>query len=116
MSDTYTYTPVQELASSEQPHNARALIGANQTIERLTPLGQKTADGTVVVWDPAATDGSQKAVYLGAFDATIGGTAEYKKVIKSGDWNTDAIKWPDGTAATQKALAFVGTPISHQPI
>lgn len=116
MSDTYTYTPVQELASSEQPHNARALIASGQTIERLTPLGQKTADGTVVVWDPAATDGSQKAVYLGAFDATIGGTAEYKKVIKSGDWNTNAIKWPDGTTASEKALAFVGTPISHQPI
>lgn len=116
MSDTYTYNPVQELASSEQPHNARVLIAANQTISRLTPLGQKTADGAVVVWDPTATDGSQKAVYLGAFDVTVGSTAEYKKVIKSGDWNTDAIKWPEGTTDIQKALAFVGTPISHQPI
>lgn len=116
MPNKYTYNPVQELAGSEQPHNARALIGANQTISRLMPLGQKTADGTVVPWNPTANDGSQKAVYLGAFDATIGGTSEYKKVIKSGDWNTNAIQWPSGTTDLQKTLAFVGTPISHQPI
>lgn len=111
-----TYTPNEELAGSEQPHFASATIGAGVTCERLTPLGQVTATGALALWAPAASNGSEKAVYLAAYTVDTSGGAKKHKVIKSGHWNSGAIIWPDGTTDLQKALAFVGTPISHEPI
>lgn len=116
MPTTETYTPAQELAGSEQPHFASATIGSGVSCERLTPLAQVTATGALALWDPAATNGSEKAVYLAGYAVDTTGGAKTHKVIKSGHWNTDLIVWPDGTTAAQKATAFVGTPISHEPI
>lgn len=111
-----TYTPNQELAGSEQPHFVSATIGSGVACGRLTPLGQVTATGALALWAPAATNGTEKAVYLAAYDVDTSGGAKKHKVIKSGHWNSDMIVWPDGTTDIQKAVAFVGTPISHEPL
>jgi hypothetical protein len=116
MAATETYTVKQELAGSEQPHFASATIGSGIVCERLTPLGQVTATGALAPWDPTATNGSQKAVFMASYSIDTAGGAKTHKVIKSGHWSSDAIVWPDGTTDLQKALAFVGTPISHEPI
>jgi hypothetical protein len=116
MAATETYTVKQELAGSEQPHFASATIGSGIACERLTPLAQVTATGALALWAPAASDGSEKAVYLAAYTVDTSGGAKKHKVIKSGHWYSDAIVWPVGTTDLQKALAFVGTPISHEPI
>ncbi|MBJ7555395.1 head decoration protein [Marinomonas spartinae] len=111
-----TYTPNQELAGSEQPHFASATVESGITCARLTPLGQVTATGSLAIWAPGASDGSEKAVYLAGYAVDTSGGAKRHKVIKSGHWNSDAIQWPDGTTDLQKALAFVGTPISHETL
>lgn len=113
---TDIYTPTQELAGSEQPHFASATIGSGIACERLTPLGLVTATGALAIWDPAADSGAEKAVFLAAYAVDTSGGAKMHKVIKSGHWNTDLIVWPDGTTDVQKALAFVGTPISHESV
>lgn len=113
---TETYTPTQELAGSEQPHFASATIGSGVSCERLTPLGQITSTGDLALWDPTADTGAEKAVYLAGYAVNTTAGAKTHKVIKSGHWNTDLIVWPDGTTDVQKATAFVGTPISHEPI
>lgn len=113
---TETYTPNQELVGSEQPHFASATIGSGIVCERLTPLGQVTATGVLALWDPEAANGTEKAVYLASYAIDTSGGAKKHKVTKSGHWNTDTIAWPEGTTDLQKSLAFVGTPISHEPI
>jgi hypothetical protein len=113
---TETFTPNHEIAGSEQPHFASATIGATVACSRLTPLGQVTATGALALWDPTADNGSEKAVYLAGYAIDTSGGAKKHKVVKSGHWNTDAIQWPESTTDLQKALAFVGTPISHEPI
>ncbi len=110
------FTPSQELAGSEQPHFASAKVGVAVVCSRLTPLGQVTATGALALWDPTASDGTEKAVYLAGYTIDTSGGAKNHKVVKSGHWNTDAVQWPDGTTDLQKALAFVGTPISHELI
>ncbi len=116
MSSTETYTPHLELVGSEQPHFASATIGASLSCERLTPLGQISATGALALWDPEASDGSEKAVYMASYTVDPSGGAAKHKVIKSGHWNSDVIAWPESTTDLQKALAFVGTPISHESI
>lgn len=113
---TETYTPTQELAGSEQPHYTLKTVATDQTLARLTPLGQVTATGELVAWAPAASDGSEKAVFLAAVATDTTSGAASKKVVKAGHFNSDAIAWPDGVTALQKATAFVGTPISHEPV
>ena len=113
---TEKYIPSQELAGSEVPHFASCNVGGSVTCDRLTPLGLVTATGLVALWDPDATNGSEKAVYLSAYGIdTTAGQAKHK-VIKSGHWNSDAIKWPEGVTDLQKSIAFVGTPLSHEAI
>lgn len=88
-------------------------ILSGQNITARTPLGQVTASGKIVAWDPAAVDGSEVAVYLAAYDVDASAADKQAQVIKAGTFNTDLVNWPASTAA-EKLLAFAGTPISLQ--
>tara|TARA_R110001606_G_scaffold345513_1_gene494370 strand:+ start:6158 stop:6508 length:351 start_codon:yes stop_codon:yes gene_type:complete len=102
------------ITGSDQPQTTLGTVASGEDLAARTPLGQVTASGKFVAWDPAADDGSQVAVRmsLGAVDATAGD--KQAQLIKSGTYNPDLVQWPAGTTAAQKLTAFVGTPISLQ--
>ena len=108
-----SYTPSQELAGSEPVTHTIKVIASGEALKRLQPLAMVTATGELKAWAPGASDGSEKAVYLSAFDFTTT-LATPKKVVKGGHFNESAIVWPDGLTAIQKASAFAGTPISFE--
>ena len=110
-----SYTPSQELAGSEPITHTNKVIASGETLKRLQPLAMVTATGELKAWSPGASDGTEKAVYLSAFDLTTT-AATSKKVVKGGHFNEFAIVWPDGVTAVQKASAFVGTPISFEAL
>lgn len=109
---TDTYTPLQENASSEPQTYGAGTIASGETLARLQPLGQVNATKELKAWAPGASDGTEKAVYLAAFDMNTTASTPGVSVIKGGCFNTDALVWPDGVTAVQKLGAFVGTPIS----
>jgi len=102
-------------AGSEPVHTTEATIASGQNLTKLTPLGQVTATGKFVAWDPAASDGSQKAVYLLAHDVDASTGDVVTQVYKSGNFNVDLIQFGAATVAQQLAC-FVGTPISLQSL
>lgn len=79
-----------------------------------TPLGVVEASGKVVAWDPTASDGSEKAVYITAYDVDATAADQQAQVIKTGTFNPEQIIWPIGTTDAHKRAAFVGSPISLQ--
>lgn len=99
---------------SDQPATTSGTYATGQTIPARTPLGQVTASGEFVAWDPAATDGSEVAVRMSAVDIDTTGGAAKGPMIKGGTYNPELVNWPVGTTDVEKALAFVGTPISLQ--
>ncbi len=113
---TETHTPEQWNAGNEQQLTTAGTVASGQNVDKYTPLGQVTATGEFVEWDPAANDGSEVATRIApmAIDATTG--AESKQLIKSGSFNEALVAWPAGATAAQKACAFVGTPISVQAL
>lgn len=88
-------------------------IGSGQTLAARVPLGQRASDGLFYEWDPAAVDGTEKAVRMTAYAVDTTGGAAKTQAYKSGTFNTDLVAWPTSTAL-QQSLAFVGTPISLQ--
>ena len=118
---------MSQLASNHQPFDhevwetgsepqitTEGLIAAGQTIDERAPLGVKTASGEFHEWDPAASDGTERAVRITAFKIDTTGGAKNTQLIKTGVFNPELIAWPDGTTDAQKLAAFVGTPISLQ--
>lgn len=102
------------ITGSDSYQTTLATILAGQNLAEKTPLGVVTASGKVVAWDPAATNGSEKAVYITAYAVAATGGDKQAQVIKSGTFNPEQVIWPAGTTAAQKLGAFVGTPISLQ--
>ncbi|MDG9783104.1 head decoration protein [Pseudomonas otitidis] len=95
-------------------HTTLGTIASGQNLPAKTPLGQVTATGLLVKWNPAATDGSQNAVYLTAYAVDATAAAKSAQVISGGQFNPEQVAWPVGATAAQKATAFVGTPIGLQ--
>lgn len=99
---------------SDQPATTSGTYAAAQVIPARTPLGQVTASGEFVAWNPAATDGSEVAVRLSAVAIDTTAAAAKGPMIKGGTYNPELVNWPVGATDIHKALAFVGTPISLQ--
>lgn len=108
-----TYTPDNRFSGSDAAATTEVIIASGEDLAALTPLGQVTASGKFVAWDPAAVDGSEVATRMtvAAVDATGGDVTT--QAYKSGTFNTDLVVWGAATA-TEKLLAFAGTPISTQ--
>lgn len=102
------------ITGSDPVQTTEATIAAGQNLAARTPLGQVTATGALVAWNPAAEDGSQTAVYLTSY-AVNAQVATKAQVIKVGTFNPEEVNWPEGVTDAQKLTAFVGTPISLQP-
>lgn len=104
---------VWETGSDEQVTTLGVVLSGEDLAAR-TPLGQVTASGKFVEWAPGASDGSETAVRLTAYAVDASAADESAQLIKSGTFNPNLVAWPSGTTDLQKALAFVGTPISLQ--
>lgn len=78
---------------------------------QFTVLGRVTATQELVAWDPAAADGSEKAVAIAAQPVDVSEQAE-GPIYTGGYFNHAALIWPAAidTLAERKA-AFDGTPI-----
>lgn len=109
-----TYTHEVWITGSDPVAHTQGTLAAGNDLPARTPLGQVTATGEFVPWAPAATDGSEVAVRMTAVAVDSTGAAVKTAMIKSGTFNPELVNWPDGTTDLQKALAFVGTPISLQ--
>ena len=70
--ETYDYETWH--TGSDQPATTSGTYATGQTLPARTPLGQVTATGEFVAWDPAAVDGSEVAVRMSAvaIDTTTG--------------------------------------------
>jgi len=102
------------VTGSDSYQTTLGTIAVGQNLAEKTPLGQITASGKLVAWDPAATDGSEVAAYITAYAVDARAAEQQAQVIKSGTFNPEQVVWPAGTTAAQKLAAFVGTPISLQ--
>lgn len=113
---TESYTPEQWNTGSEEQITTTGMVASGETLAKYTPMGQVTASGEFVEWDPAANDGSEVAVRITPMAIDTTGGATNKALIKSGCFNEELVAWPVGATAAQKACAFVGTPISVQKL
>lgn len=113
---TESYTPEQWNAGSEEQITTTGMVAAGQSLAKYTPMGQVTASGEFVEWNPAANDGSEVAVRIAPMAIDTTGGAMDKALIKSGCFNEALVAWPVAVTAAQKACAFVGTPISLQKL
>ncbi|MEG9862942.1 MAG: head decoration protein [Flavobacteriales bacterium] len=110
--DEYKYTT--PFTGSDVAYTTSATVAAGEKFEKLTPLGQVETTGELKAYNPTATDGTNKAVFMSAYDIDATNGAEVVAVYKCGTFNSHMINWPKSTTAAQKATAFTGTPISHQ--
>lgn len=107
--------PVDNWITGSDPiQTTEGVIASGQNIAARTPLGQVTATGKLVAWNPAAEDGSQVAVYIASYAINATGADTKAQVIKVGTFNPEEVAWPEGVTNAQKLTAFVGTPISLQ--
>lgn len=102
------------ITGSHPYHTALGTIASGETLAARTPLGQVTASGKFVAWDPAASDGSEKAVRLSLYAVDASAADTEAQLIDGGSFNPELVVWPDGVTAAQKLAAFVGTPIVLQ--
>lgn len=89
-------------------------VTSGQNLAQYAPLGQVTATGKFVIWNPAGVDGSEKAVRIAPMAIDASGADTAAQLIKTGTFNPELIAWPGTPTAAQKDAAFVGTPISLQ--
>lgn len=102
------------VTGSDSYQTTMVTILSGQNLPEKKPLGVVTASGKVVAWDPEASDGREKAVYLTPYAVNASSADKQAQVIKSGTFNPEQVAWPVGATAAQKLAAFVGTPISLQ--
>lgn len=103
------------VTGSDSYQTTQGTVASGQNLAAHAPLGQVTATGKFVLWNPAAVDGSQIATRLTPQAIDAGAADRTTQLIKTGTFNPELVAWPGGTTAAQKLAAFVGTPISLQP-
>lgn len=107
--------PTDNWITGSQPYyTALGTVASGEDLLERTPLGQVTASGKFVAWDPAAVDGSEVAVRMSLYAVDASLADKQAQMITGGSFNPDLVNWPDGTTAAEKLAAFVGTPISLQ--
>lgn len=112
MEHSYSYDTI--ITGSDQVATTSALVAAGENLPAYTPIGMVSASGKFKKFAPAASDGTETAVYITAFAVDATGADTPVQVYKAGTFNPDVLAWPDGATDVQKRTAFVGTPISLQ--
>ncbi|TLX65077.1 head decoration protein [Stutzerimonas nosocomialis] len=107
--------PTDDWITGSHPYNtALGTLASGTNVAARVPLGQVSATGKFVPWDPAAEDGSQVAVRLSLYPVEAGAGDAEAQMITGGSFNPDLVAWPAGTTSAQKLAAFAGTPIVLQ--
>lgn len=107
--------PTDDWITGSHPyHTTQGTVASGEVLLERTPLGQVTASGKFVAWDPAAVDGSQVAKRLSLYAVDATAADKNAQLISGGSFNPAMVNWPVGATAAQKLAAFVGTPISLQ--
>jgi hypothetical protein len=110
------FTPVQLFAGSSPVLTEPGTLVTGQNLAAYTVLARVAATGKLTQWAPAGSGGPEKAV--GILMHTTDATAADKgiEMYTAGDFNTNALVWPGGVTAAQKAYAFDNTKMSHRPL
>ncbi len=107
-----SYSPLPLFAGDAKVITEEEVVASGQDLAKLTVVGKLTANGKLVAFDPAATDGSEKA--FGILTQAADGTLADVEVAAytAGFFNHAALVWPAAidTLAERKA-AFAGTQI-----
>lgn len=111
-----SYTPPQLFAGDGAVRTLSGSFSTGQTLAANTVIARVKATGALVIWAPAASDGTEKAIGITCEAiSTSGGAASHPYYI-SGDYNDAALTWPGSVTAAQKAYAFDGTPITTRTL
>lgn len=102
------------ITGSAPYHTTQGAVAAGQDLAARAPLGQVTATGKFVIWNPAATDGSEVAVRLSLYAVDATSAEKSAQLISGGCFNPAEVAWPGGVTEAQKLTAFMGTPIMLQ--
>jgi hypothetical protein len=83
-------------------------LAAGQNLALGTVLGKRSADDALQAFDPAATDGSEVAVAVLAFDcdASLIDRDDAVYIARQAIVARDAVIWPSGITAAQRASAL----------
>lgn len=96
-------------------HTTETELASGQgIIKARTPIGQNATDGKWYVSKSDATDGTQTALRITAFDVDTSGGATIAGCYFSGTYNPELVNWDESFTDVHKALAFAGTPICLQ--
>lgn len=106
-----SFTPPYLFAGDKAVTTIPGKVVTGQNLAALAVVGRVTASGKLKVWNPAGSDGSEKAIgiLVHAIDATS--ADKDATIYNGGSFNIDALVWPGGTTTAQKVGAFDGTPI-----
>ena len=82
-------------------------VASSQNLELGAVVGRVTATGKIKRLDPAATDGTEDVagILLGAIDATLIERDDALLLARHGIVASNAVVWPAGITAEQKATA-----------
>lgn len=114
--ETTTYTPPQTFAGSGEIRTySEDEFTASLNLPALTPIARLASTGRIVAWTRTTAEpatGAEIAIGITCEAVnTTGGVAKHPYYI-SGDFNIDAINWPEDTTAAEKAVAFERTQIT----
>lgn len=109
------YVPPVLRAGDGDFNTQPAIVLADEVLAQYEVVARITATGKIVAYDPAAAStGAEKAIGVTAYAVDATGADVEAAIYVSGYFNTDALVWPAGITAAQKAGAFDGTAIKHR--
>lgn len=112
---TDSYTP-NELFAGDAPIITNARTVANGVELPANSIVALNGSNELVEWNPGGTGGVENAVGITCEAIDTTGGAAMHPIYEGGYFNTDALNWPVGATAAQKAQAFVGTAIHHRSL
>lgn len=107
----YDFTQVR--GSSLEIDTVTVTIGAAVDVPAYTPMALDSTDNLHYPYNPAGSNGRNKALYLSAIPIKTTDSAAKHALIRKGGFNADAINWPESiNTLAKKQAVFAGTPIS----
>lgn len=104
-----SYTPEQLFAGDSDVVTTRANVAGATVLEKYRVVA--LVAGSLVVWDPTASDGSQLAYGISAQPKPAQSAVASHPVFVGGVFNHAVLVWPDGLTFEQKQAAFARTDI-----
>lgn len=108
-----TYQSDQLYIDDSERSSASVTVASGQNLSQYQVVGVVKATGLVVAHNPAAADGSEKAVYIMPYAVDATGGAVACSAYNKGGYNADLLVWHANVNTLEKRQgAFAGTGIS----